>query len=378
MNINAILEQLAASRCKPAVGLSGLSGLSSVVEEKTRSVQMTDIANCVGNLASTTIEQPEIDDAPPTGLVTGLGGQFHSDVKPSGADTGYGPLDDPNKVPRCETSKASTNPTNPTIQSPPGSGPNTIRRGKGNVTRLAWLQQLGQAVVDCNHADVWIRTEKLADIAISGFDIDLPGSEGNRDLDNPVVWRDVLKSFGRRMSQCFHGANSIAVGNIVAERQTRTPPQTSAKRGPGIVHEYRFSQAATPDTTGNRGPNCTALPQRTANLDPSPTTGGKADAESLAAKLVERLPDLGLATMPFSRVRALAGEIMKGKHVDAFYVELGRALRTGKAAAKELAAQIDTLTRNANWIERTNWQEPIRRNDEQDPGYNNNQDAGGE
>jgi hypothetical protein len=240
----------------------------------------------------------------------------------------------------------------------------------------------------------WLGVERIADVIVNSMDLEFPGADMDKDWDNQVVWRGILKSLGRRMSQCLRGANSITVGDILVECHRQVV--TSTRSGPRISHQYRFTVASIPgpdtpdvkETSASPEPDTTTSPEEQPVINPTvdrivlpePTTalsGTKKDAETLARTIVDRINDLGLVPIRFSRARGVATDIAKGMHYDAFYLELRHALRTGNKSSKDLADQMDGITRTAQWIENTNWQQPNTRSRDAANRYNN-QNNGGE
>ncbi len=131
----------------------------------------------------------------------------------------------------------------------------------------------------------------------------------------------------------------------------------------GIIGQPVASDAALPpaaQTTFSTQSTELSAGSDTSVPDPVPvvvdrSTTGEEKASHLAQSVIEQVDHLGLAPMNFSRVRGLAGELVAGRHMDVFYLELVRALKTGNAAAVDFATQIDALWAQAEWVQATNW-----------------------
>ena len=89
------------------------------------------------------------------------------------------------------------------------------------------------------------------------------------------------------------------------------------------------------------------------------STGGADKAGHLAQLVLGQINHLGLTPMRLSRVRGLAGEIVAGRHIDVFYLELVRSLKTGNADAMALGHQLDATWATPGLVTITNWREGV-------------------
>ena len=107
---------------------------------------------------------------------------------------------------------------------------------------LNWLRDVALAVRQADEMNIWLRASALLDLIADRAGIDVPGLTDGADPTDDLVRRKALQAIGRRLSQCFGGADERVIDGLRVLRRESNDAEGRT------VRDYLFAEVAPADS----------------------------------------------------------------------------------------------------------------------------------